>query len=212
MPTSVSITALLVIALSGSHCTHVLLSQQSDRADKRFARPDIRKSDFANRYYTIPDRDSESVPTFGALNKLTGTVVKLKNGIYQVPSHVADQDWVGITLYQVSYGDVTGDNREEALVALRMQTAGTLSWGLLLIYGWDREQLDLLQVFWTGDRANEGLHRAYAEGGRLAVEIYDPQGAEGDCCATRITKIRLRWAGGRFIEVDRQSSGLLSSR
>src|SRR5262245_1850069 len=129
-----------------------LALQSVDGRGKEFTRSRIRKVDFANHSYTIQERDSDRDPEFGPVIGSAGTVVKLTNGEYQANSPVG-QDWVRVSLRSVSYGDLTDDGREEAIVALRLQSGGTQSWGLLFIYESIGGKIHLLKAFWTGDRA-----------------------------------------------------------
>lgn len=185
--------------------------QRRDSLPNEVTRLKIRQIDFANYSYTIPERDPDRDPTFAPLSTTGGTRVRLKSGKYLFNNPVG-RDWVAVSLHFVSYGDVTDDGREEAIVALRVQSGGTQSWGLLLIYGSDRGKVHLLQTFWTGDHGNEGLHRAYAERGSLLVEIYDPESSLGDCCPTRVNKVRLRWNGAKFQEADRETATVQPAR
>ena len=167
----------------------------------------VRSIDFANHSYRIPERDPDDVPRFQRLQTKAGTPVSLVGGAYEAKDLVG-KDWVRVNLQSVTYGDVTGDGREEALVALRIHTAGTLGWGLLLVFEYARSEEALLDGFWTGDRANEGLHKAYAQNGQLVVEVYNPEDAAGDCCPTRLSRIVLKWNAGKFAEVQRNTFSL----
>jgi hypothetical protein len=99
----------------------------------------------------------------------------------------------------VVYGDVTGDGAEEALVYLGIHTRGSAMPGVLYVYTQRGGRPSLLWAFSTGDRADGGLHRVYAEDGGLVVELYGPKRRwEGDGQPMRFTRRRYAWAGRRF--------------
>ena len=68
----------------------------------------------------------------------------------------------------------------------------------------------LLWAFETGDRADGGLKRVFAENGELLVELhgkdkiigrnlYEDDGADtGDCCPAHFTRTRYTWSRNRF--------------
>jgi hypothetical protein len=108
------------------------------------------------------------------------------------------------------YRDVTGDGREEAIVILYAEMGGTESSEDVFIYSLRHGRPVLLWKFWTGDRADGGLVRLYAENGQLVVELAgknkfigsdyfgDDGTSNGDCCPTLITRSKYQWARGAF--------------
>lgn len=155
------------------------------------AGPSIRETDFRNFRYTFRE---------------TGWT--LVNG---AQPDVVEGDW-GFEFDDVSYGDVTGDGREEALVTITAQTGGTMRPHWIFVYGAGAGGPELLWVFESGDRAAGGLKRVSAEGGMLVVELlgkgmlpHDPDtyGAEdetslGACCPSMFTRSRYGWNGRSF--------------
>ena len=117
---------------------------------------------------------------------------------------------LGAYLESVEYGDVTGDGRKEAIVAVGNICDCSAVWFGIYIYKLaGRKPARLLWAFKTGDRAVGGLRHVYARRGRLIVElngvgsgpnrppeIYD--GAQ--CCTNDYTQRRYRWNGSRFIQ------------
>lgn len=153
----------------------------------------IRETDFRNFHYVF----GESSWT-------------LVNGAE--PRTDADEEW-RYELDDVSYGDVTGDGREEAIVMVTAETGGTMVPHWIFVYGAGGRGPELLWAFESGDRADGGLKTAYAEGGMLVVELlgkgkvpHDPAtyGAEDDtamgaCCPSRFTRSRYTWNGRAFV-------------
>ena len=114
-------------------------------------------------------------------------------------------DQEGIFLEHVIYGDVTGDGVDDALVTMSIQTGGSAIPGLVYIYAVHANRPKLLWYFSTGDRADGGLHKVYAENGELVVELNGPKRRiEGDCCPMRFTRRRYVWRGNRFRQKGRK--------
>ena len=105
---------------------------------------------------------------------------------------------MGVTLQSIAYGDVTGDGREEAIVVLSMITGGSATPHASYIYASEGGKPKLLWAFSTGDRAEGGLRRVYAEKGELVIERYSPVNSKGDCCPTLFTRARYKWQDKHF--------------
>ncbi len=124
---------------------------------------------------------------------------QLKNGelpATRTPDGMINE--MGGFLGKVVYGDVTGDGAEEAIIYLGIQTGGSATPGAVYIYAVKGNQTKLLWHFSTGDRADNGFRRAYAQNGDLVVELNSPIEKRGDCCPTRFTRTRYAWQGNRF--------------
>jgi hypothetical protein len=167
----------------------------------------IRSVDFANFTYPI----IADLKVFGSRRK----TFTLKNSEFP-----ETKDAVGMFLSKgttpVSYGDVTGDGDEEALVRIGVDTSGgTASIGCIYIYAWRNNMPKLLWSFVGGDRADGGLRSAYAENGGLVVELKgkdkiigtdlyaDDSTSSGDCCPTFFTRTRYQWNGKRFKQIGK---------
>ena len=119
-------------------------------------------------------------------------------------------DGMGIYLSSVSYGDVTGDGKEEAIVTLSIVTGGSALPDIVYIYTMKGSKPRLLWAFVTGDRADGGLRRVKAENGYLLVELYgnrrilgkdlcaEDKTNRGACCPTFFTRARYKWTGNAF--------------
>ena len=125
----------------------------------------------------------------------------------------AGEEELRYELRHVSYGDVTGDGRDEALVAITAETSGTMRLHWVFVYGAGTRSPELLWAFESGDRAAGALKRVYADAGTLIVELLgknmipsDPEtfGAEDDtaqgaCCPSMFTRSRYTWTGRAFV-------------
>jgi hypothetical protein len=117
----------------------------------------------------------------------------------------------GMTLMTVSYGDVTGDGREEAILTFDQETDGSAALSSVYVYTLKDHRPKLLWAFESGDRAEGGLRHAYASGGKLWVELYgketrveggsatfSTEPSPGLCCPKFFTRTSYEWVDGRF--------------
>jgi hypothetical protein len=114
----------------------------------------------------------------------------------------------GMTLVEISYGDVTGDGIEEAMINLNVETDGSAGVNHVYIYRLEGGKPKFLWGFESGDRAWGGLKQVYADGGYLVVELYgrgtqvegnlNSSESVGLCCPRSFTRTRYQWRGNRF--------------
>jgi hypothetical protein len=171
----------------------------------------IRDIDFHN--FTYP-----TLPT----GKCSMRTVRLTNGKYEsserrVPRKIPSIDCWSVTMAPVVYGDATGDGREEAMIVLYAELGGTESSSDIFVYSLKNARPVLLWKFETGDRAQGGLVKIYAEGGQLVLELagknkfiggnfYGHDDTfNGACCPTVITRSKYQWIRGAFRLLARRS-------
>jgi len=157
----------------------------------------IRSVDFDNFTYPLP-------PGFIDRSNPRRTF-RLKNG-----ERPETPDEMGIFLSSVSYGEVTGDGKEEAIVTMSIVTGGSALPNIVYIYTLKGSKPRLLWAFDTGDRADGGLRRVDAENGYLLVELYgngkvlgkdlyaEDKTNRGACCPAFFTRARYKWTGNGF--------------
>ena len=118
----------------------------------------------------------------------------------------------GISLDKMEYSDVTDDGEKEAILTMSIQTGGSSMPNLIYIYTLRNGKPILLWSFITGDRAEGGLKKVYAENGELVVETFGDNKFENDewefhfpknkftgyCCPSAYTKIHFKWNGKKF--------------
>jgi hypothetical protein len=104
----------------------------------------------------------------------------------------------GFIFQSVSFADVNGGGKEDAIVVLLYQTGGTQSTHYVYIYSFEGGKPKLLAYCHTGDRGYSGLYRAYGERGQLVFELLDPKKMQGDCCSSGIVRTRYVWQEDRF--------------
>ena len=117
------------------------------------------------------------------------------------------KDSSGFTLASVTFADVTGDAKEEAIVVLHYDTGGTQQTDYIYIYSLDSGQPKLLAYCYTGDRAYSGLYKVYGRSGKLIVDLFDPSKQSGDCCSSGFVQTKYAWLNGRFMQVGPRHFG-----
>ncbi len=160
----------------------------------------IRKIDFENFTYPFPE------------NPQSRKKIKLHDG-EQPPTQFSEYGVphdIGYRLRAVSYGDVTGDGVEEAIVTLGLIHSGSAITSYVYIYTLRHDRPALLWSFETGDRADGGLQKVAAENGELVIELRgrnkvigtdlyaDDGDTGGACCTDFATRTLYQWRNGRF--------------
>ena len=115
--------------------------------------------------------------------------------------------FAGLTLESVTWGDVTGEGRDDAIVVIRYDTGGTQFSYFVYLYSLSAGRPHLLGHFHAGDRAYSGLYRVYAQNKELVVELFDPDKRTGDCCSSGFIRTRYRWERVKFEVVGASESG-----
>ena len=164
------------------------VSQQVATERQALSNQSIRSVDFAD--FTFPQ--------LGELRN-SGKTFTLRSGELK-PTRDKNSivEEMGVTLQSIAYGDVTGDGGEEAMVVLSMVTGGSAIPHATYIYASEDGKPKLLWAFSTGDRAEGGLRRVFAEKGELVIEQYSPVNSKGDCCPTLFTRARYKWKDKHF--------------
>jgi hypothetical protein len=102
------------------------------------------------------------------------------------------------SIFEVAYGDLTGDGSDEAVVLSVCNTGGTGNFTEGYVNGIIAGKPALLARIPGGDRADGGLRSARVEMGVLIVESNDPE-LGGACCPEYIITAKYRVQGGKLI-------------
>jgi hypothetical protein len=158
----------------------------------------VGKFDFKNYTYPLPrgwqDPDGDEAELVGGTRKLS-------------------EDKIGLSYVTTKYFDVTGDGHDEALVVLKIVTAGSAIPQLVYIFNWKDDKPELIWYFRTGDRADGGLKDLRPDNGMLLVELYgqdrfvlgevETSKITGDeeqlCCPTWFSRTLYKWNGKNFL-------------
>jgi hypothetical protein len=176
-------------------------NQSELRSNESQPKSPVRQIDFKNFPYP-------KLPT----GKCSMNEVRLINGRYDAPAEIAGKrpavDCWSVALGPITYGDVTGDGKEEAIVELYAEAGGTEASEDVYIYALRGGNPVLLWKFATGDRADGGLRRIATGSGELVVELFGVgtaigkklYGTEdvGACCPKHFTRTRYKWVGTQF--------------
>lgn len=138
------------------------------------------------------------------------TEMTLVNG--EVPAS-QDEKQIGLKYVTTKFLDATGDGQDEALVIVKIDTAGSAIPQIVYIFSWVDEKPGLIWFFRTGDRADGGLKDLRAENGELIVELFgqdrfilgetETGKITGDeeqlCCPPFFTRSAYKWNGKNFL-------------
>jgi hypothetical protein len=157
---------------------------------KNFAYPKL-PTGKCSRMRTVRVRNGK----YGSLDDFSPRVVP-RGGCWQV------------SVGPVIYGDVTGDEQEDAMVVLYAEAGGTESSNDVFIYTLKRNRPVLLWKFSTGDRAEGGLLKLYARDQKLVVELAGENrfiggtlyggDCTGACRPALFTRTTYQWIRGAF--------------
>ena len=103
----------------------------------------------------------------------------------------------------VTYGDLTGDNKDEALILSNCNTGGTGQFTEGFVYTMKAGKPTLLVRVPGGDRADGGLRTLTVEGGLLVIDANDASETSGACCPEFAIKTKNRLSGDKLVEVSK---------
>jgi hypothetical protein len=215
--TLIGVTLSLIVATASCGCTGHRVNQnttvaESPQPTKSIAAPKvsssinnpsnsdpIRQIDFKN--FTYP-----WYPSFLKSPRPTRQVA-LHDGKFEViEDQRADIKNLMLELEDVSYSDLTGDGKEEAIVTISGVSVFNRFVGSIFLYTVTGKQQKLLWQHEIGDRADGGLRRIAVEGRFVIVEQY--QRSEGDgglCCPKQFVRTSLRWNGLSFERIKKET-------
>ena len=133
--------------------------------------------------------------------------IKLTNGrLPPTTDNVGLVDKMGASLLTTIYGDVTGDQKEDAIAILSLETGGSALPNYIYIYSYENSHPVLLWAFSTGDRADGGLRKVQVENGGLILETYNPKGKNGDCCPMFFDRVMYKWEKSKFVRQGKKET------
>lgn len=162
------------------------------------AEPGIRGFDFKNFEY--PWLRGSGVPaSWNWLDAIPRSRVRLHSGrLTQDPTDPPHSDY--LQLGSVTFGDLDGDEQDEAAVNLYYETGGTASWHYLYIFKAANGTAVPIGILKSGSRAYGGLTDVKISQGLLILDFADGDRQQGECCSRGIIRVNYRLQGGRFIE------------
>ena len=158
----------------------------------------IRSVDFRNFTFTWYPRWADT-PRHGRKITLTNGEMNTGFNYGKEPRqfYLMDED-------PISYGDLTADGNDEAVVPLGIISSGTARTGVVFVYTMSRGKPGRLFARETGDRWDYGYHSATIRNGELIVETYKPvmiiyRGQKHDMSSSNFyIREHYKWNGRRF--------------
>lgn len=159
-----------------------------------FAQKDIKEVDFSNFTYE---------PFCASENSQKITV---KDSEFAETKEVDGfPDRIFFKAFNVTYGDLTGDKKDEAIVLTVCNTGGTGNFTEGFIYSIRHGKTALIARIPGGDRAYGGLREAYSENGILTIESNDVGEAGGACCPEFVVTSYYKLVGSELKEAKKSS-------
>jgi hypothetical protein len=131
--------------------------------------------------------------------------VTVKNGEFS--SEKKEDGYVDrfyFNVFAVTYGDLNGDDSEEAIVLTSCNTGGTGQFTEGFIYTLKDGKPALFGDIPGGDRADGGLREARVDNGQLVVESNDAGPDGGTCCPQFIITTRYDASTGKLKQVGKE--------
>ena len=125
---------------------------------------------------------------------------------------VVGQRRIGASYVTTRFFDADGDDQDDAIVILKIETTGSAIPQIVYIYSYKNEKPELIWYFRTGDRADGGLKDLRPENGQFVVELFGQDrflmgetetakitnDYEQICCPTFYTRSIYKWNGKSF--------------
>ena len=193
-----------------------LQAELLDDRDKTTTSP-IGSFDFKNYTYELPhgwqnpDGTTDITLTNGKIAPVEGKVSEDMSD--EQRAEEKSRRRIGLSYVTTKYFDVTGDGEDEAIVILKIETAGSAIPQLAYVFTWRGGKPEVIWPFRTGDRADGGLKDLRAENGLLVIELYGQDrfimgqmetghitdDREQLCCPTFFTRSFYKWNGKNFL-------------
>lgn len=105
---------------------------------------------------------------------------------------------------KATYGDLTGDGRDEAAVILYYTGGGTGAFSKGFLFSVSKGRINLLTTFAGGDRADGGIRQVTIKNGVLLVQRNEPERMKdipvGLCCPAYIITTKYKWDGKELLQ------------
>jgi hypothetical protein len=152
-----------------------------------FSQSDIRAVDFRNFEYEPY-----------CVGEMAERITVTDGEFYEEKEEDGFVDRFFFRIFEIVYGDLTGDKRDEAIILSVCNTGGTGDFSEGFVYGISGGKPKLLVRIPGGDRAYGGLRTARVEGGVLVVESNDVGELGGACCPEFVVTSKYRLVRGQL--------------
>ena len=128
--------------------------------------------------------------------------ITLRNGELEIAKGTqGNSEPLNISLSNVSFGDLTKDGNEEAIVTLITLLYPHGSTACTYVYTWKENKVQLLWSYAFGTDAFGGLRRLSVEDGNLIVEEYVSSSSAALCCPEKFSRSIYRWNAKSFEKI-----------
>ncbi len=204
---------------------------QDEIGDQRFRKTSSPLGNFDFKNFTYPLPRGWQNPDGADITLVDGHVVPVSLAVNE---NMSDEERVerksarriGMSFVTVKYFDVTGDGNDEAVVVLKIETAGNAIPQVGYIYEWKDDKPELIWNFRTGDRADGGLKDIRPENGEVVIELFgqdrfilgevETGKVTGDeeqlCCPIFFTRSFYKWNGSTFLREGKRLTYELANR
>lgn len=151
------------------------------------AQSDIHSVDFKNFTYHpyCADEDTQTI--------------RVKNGEYSKETQMDGYvEHFYFNVFDVSYGDLNGDGKDEAVILTVCNTGGTGNFSEGFVYTMKAGKPTVFAEIPGGDRAVGGLRRAWVKDGFLFVDANEETEDSGACCPQAAVITKFKVAGGKL--------------
>lgn len=155
------------------------------------AKAGIRQIDFRNFTYRLPNLTGDS--ELGEVRLHNGKTID--GGI--------GTDRPNCELYQIAYGDLTGDGSEEAAVVLIFNLGGSAFWMDGQVFTLRNGRAVLLTKFNAGDRGHGSIRSVTVSNGLLVADFDIPWNGDASCCPSYFSVVKYGWNGRNMVEVEK---------
>ena len=192
-----------------------LQAELLDAPDKITSSP-IGQFDFKNYTYPLPhgweNPDGSDIKLVNGRVAPVGAISNSGDLNDEAKADLKARRRIGMSYVTTKFIDVTGDGQDEAVVVLKIETAGSAIPQIVYIFEWKNGEPELIWSFRTGDRADGGLKNVRVENGSFTVELYgqdrfllgqmETGKITGDieqlCCPKYFTRSFYKWNGKSF--------------
>lgn len=108
-------------------------------------------------------------------------------------------------VFDIAYGDLNGDARDEAIVLTVCNTGGTGNFSEGFIFAMKASKPVLVARIPGGDRAYGGLRTTRVENGLLVVESNEAGPEGGSCCPQIIVTTKYKLAGNKIAQAGKET-------
>ncbi len=158
------------------------------------AQSSIRKVDFKNFSYRLSCGSADRKST-----------VKVRNGKYDGRKGSLNTD-VFLNIYKVLYGDLDGDQKDEAVVFYMCGSGASYAYFRGLVYSLKNRKPTLMTELEGGNKGDGGFNDVWIVNGRLVVERNQVGVGGSACCPESIEITRYKLKGKHLVRSGKRQS------